>query len=196
MARAIRHFSSSPPSDSRVIYGDSLMFVDDSSRSALAPFPHGDLYTPLTYEISTAYISATTQNPEACYRWISTLAQHPELFTGMPARRSVIGSDALFGVQGASALATYQQIDAALSSPQSVTFSVEDFTSRLWLLRAFDRYVLQNADLQTELAEAERFTKDYLACVAAIPPNDLEFFVKRDDCAVTVDPTVAANVGR
>ncbi len=196
MARAIRMFSSSPPGDARVIYGDSLMFVDDSSRTAIAPFPHSDLFTPLTFEVSTAFISATTQNPEACYRWISTVAQHPELFTGMPVRRSLMTSDALFAVQGASAVATYQQIDAALALPQGIVFSSKDFTSRLWLLRAFDRYVLQNADLQTELADAERFTKEYLTCVAVITPDDPDFYPKRDDCAVTVDPTVAANVGR
>jgi ABC-type glycerol-3-phosphate transport system substrate-binding protein len=196
MARAMRSFTLNPPEDARAIYGDSLNFVDDSSRTALTPFPHGDLYTPLTYEVSTAFISATAQNPEACYRWISTIAQHPELFTGMPARRSLIGSEALLAAQGASNVATYQQVEAALSSPETVVFSSGNLISRLWLLRAFDRYVLQNADLQTELAAAETFTKDYLACVGAIPPDAPAFPTKRDDCAVTVDPTVAANVGR
>ncbi|HSS97395.1 MAG TPA: hypothetical protein VLK33_10205, partial [Terriglobales bacterium] len=135
-------------------------------------------------------------HPEACYRWISTIAQHPELFTGMPARRSLLGSDVLLAARGADAVATYQQIDAALTSPESVVFSSDESTNRLWLLRAFDRYVLHNADLQTELVDAEHFTKDYLACLAAIPPDAPDYITKRDDCAVTVDPTVAANVGR
>ena len=196
MTRAIRIFSLNPPGDSRVIFGDTLSQVDTSNRTAIAPFPHGDLYTPLTYEVSTAFISATTLHPEACYRWLSTIANHQELYMGMPARRSAIDSVVLIAVQGREALATYQQIDTMLSSPESVVFPNTESTTRLWLLRAFDRYVLQNADLQTELADAEHFTKDYLACVAALSPDDANYYTKRDDCAVTVDPTVAANVGR
>jgi ABC-type glycerol-3-phosphate transport system substrate-binding protein len=198
MARAIRIFNTNPPGDARVIYGDTLSQFDSSSRTSLAAFPHGDLYTPLTFNVSTAYISATSQNPEACYRWLQTIAQHPELFTGMPARRSLIGGDALRAAQGESAVAAYQQINQVLASPEAVVFSPVDFaglTTRLWLMRAFDRYVLQNADLEVELAEAQRFTQEFLACTAAIPPDDPERVGKRADCAVRVDPTVAANVG-
>jgi ABC-type glycerol-3-phosphate transport system substrate-binding protein len=197
MARAIRMFSTNPPEDARVIYGDTLSFVDTSSRTAIAPFPHSDAYRTQMYETSTAFISATTLHPEACYRWISTIAQHPELYTGMPVRHSLLDSPTLLAARGTDAVATYKQIDAGLSSPQSVVFPNTEMTTRLWLLRAFDRYVLQNADLGTELAQAEEFTKAYLTCVAAIPLGDpTTVATQRDDCAVMVDPTVAANVGR
>ena len=38
----------------------------------------------------TGYISATSQNPDACYRWLTYIAQHVDIFGAMPARLSQI----------------------------------------------------------------------------------------------------------
>src|SRR5690606_4010720 len=61
----------------------------------ITSYPTGSQYTPVTYSIGTAYISATSPIPDACYRWISTLGEHPELFMAMPARRSQLNNPEL-----------------------------------------------------------------------------------------------------
>ena len=49
-------------------------------------YPRGTKYTPMSYSIGTAYISAKSQNADACYRLISLISRHPELFSMMPTR--------------------------------------------------------------------------------------------------------------
>src|SRR5689334_9815280 len=51
-------------------------------------YPEGSLGTPVAFDVGAGYISAYTSYPDACYRWLSTLAQHPELLLAMPARHS------------------------------------------------------------------------------------------------------------
>jgi ABC-type Fe3+-citrate transport system substrate-binding protein len=52
-----------------------------------------------------------------------------------------------------------------------------------WKYRAFDRYVLESADLLPELSIAEQFTNEYLLCV--------ENGGASYDCMLQVDPSVA-----
>ena len=65
-----------------------------------------------------------------------------------------------------------------------------------WLNRAFDRYVLNDADLETELADAELFTHAFLECEAAVPAFDpmvdepQTYFMQFARCAFRIDPTV------
>lgn len=69
----------------------------------MTTYPTGT-YSAVSYEIGTGYISATSQNPDACYRLFGFLAQRPELFGGMPALRSQFGNPALLASVGQSAL--------------------------------------------------------------------------------------------
>ncbi|MEP7286797.1 MAG: hypothetical protein ABI947_13635, partial [Chloroflexota bacterium] len=48
----------------------------DTTTSTYKPvtYPRGSQFAAVSYGIGTAYISAKTQNRDACYRWISTLA--------------------------------------------------------------------------------------------------------------------------
>ena len=170
----------------------------------LTPFPQGSTYTALSYDISAAYISATTPNIDACYRFISELSRRTDLITGMPARRSVINSPEIASAQGADKVAFYQAMDVLLQQPNSViiptgfSFDPGALGSTLlsyWLNRAFDRYVNEDADLAAELAEAELFTRDYQNCVAIVPPYNPEsddfrtYYQQFMDCAVQVDPS-------
>src|SRR5258708_11533838 len=82
--------------------------ANDSYKLTL--FPKGTKYAAITYGLGTLYISAQTQNPEACYRWISAVSKTPTLFTGMPARRSHISGPTLAAAQGPDAVAVYKQI--------------------------------------------------------------------------------------
>lgn len=174
--------------------------TDDPYR--YTTYPTGSQFNAVTYSMGTAYISATSPHPEACYRWISTVAQHPELFSAMPARRSLLNDPAVTAEQTPDETAFYQQFDALLQDPSTITLpsvfsgaSATSFLLQLWLNDAFDSYVLQDGDLETELADAETYTKGFLECAALIPSYDpatqdqLSYVRQYLDCASQVDPS-------
>jgi ABC-type glycerol-3-phosphate transport system substrate-binding protein len=166
----------------------------------LVTYPRGSQYTPIAFDINTAYISASAANPEACYRWISELSKHPDLFSAMPARRSLIDNPST----SPDLAALYHQIDALMSDPNVIVSpsalrarGASSIWRQLWLQRAFQRYIEDDADLETELAQAEQFTRDYETCAAGIPqeePATLDddptaYFQQFETCATSVDPT-------
>lgn len=79
------------------------------STTALTTYPQGSQYNAVAYEITAGYISATAQNPEAAYRFLSEVARTPQLFSGMPARASLVADPAVIAAQGASVVTAYQQ---------------------------------------------------------------------------------------
>jgi len=166
-------------------------------------FPAGHQYTGLAYDLGTAYISAGTQYPEACYRFISALAQHPELFPTMPVRHSLLSSQALKATTSPDVLALYNRIDGLMHDPHTLPFPVYDRGSvgvsdalvQHWLFEAFDAYVLNGNELEGALNTAETYAKAYLTCTANLPAaalssskgggDSLKPYV---DCAEHVDP--------
>lgn len=160
----------------RVVVGGSGK--PDPYKSVL--YPRGSTYNPLSYSIGTAYISAKAQNPDACYRWISQIARHPELFSAMPARRSLINDPTVAAAQGADVTAVYNQIDTLLNDPNTIAFpsmfqggqSQAGFLIEHWLFEAFDAYVLNNGDLESSLKQAAAYIEGFQGCIAQIPPYD------------------------
>ncbi|MFN8447473.1 MAG: hypothetical protein U0521_02455 [Anaerolineae bacterium] len=172
----------------------------------LVSYPSG-AYTGASYSIGTGYISATAQNPDACYRWLSYVAQHIDILGAMPARLSQINDptmQASFG-ENASFYSAYAQL---LSAPNTVVFPsatggnsvISDFLLQFWLNRAFDNYVLNNADLASELADAQTYSSAYQECIAALPPEETTggaggpggFNSGVLNCARSVDSTIAS----
>ncbi len=173
--------------------------TSSSGPYKLTTLPTSSQYMPFGYTIGTAYISAKASNPDGCYRFIATLAQHPELFPGMPARRSQLGNPALKAVLPSDTLTLYAQLDAAMKDQRAVPIlpsatPVSEIT-RYWLYQAFDQYVLHSADLKTALQNAEPITKGYLGCVANVPPFQIGAGLPAArpfaQCAVKVDPSLA-----
>lgn len=176
-------------------------------------FPDGTDYTGLAYDVGAAYISSQTEHAEGCYRFISMLAQTPSLFTGMPARRSQINSDVVLSTQGNTAVDFYTALDSEMQQPDAVLFPIGFSGGRVnaseqlvtyWLYRAFDRYVLEDADLQLELDEAQVFATAFQGCTANIPPYDpalqtqFDYLSQYINCAIEVDPSTESlfpNVG-
>lgn len=167
-------------------------------------YPRGSQYIPISYDMGTAYISATAQNPAACYRWLSTIARRQDLFSNMPVRHSMVNDPALAAAQGENTAAVYREIAALMEDPNVVVFptpfgqgDIGNVMLRTWLNQAFDAYVLENADLAVELADAETYTRAFQECIAAIPPFDQavsdprDYFQQYMDCATRVDPTVS-----
>jgi len=174
----------------------------------LTSYPTGTDYSAVSYDVTTAYISATSQNPEGCYRWISYLSKHPELLNAMPAFRSQLANVAT--VQSANAANYYTLLDNMIQQPNTIVFpsqggggfnSPANFLLQFWMNRAFDNYVLNNGTLETDLADAQTYSKAFQECVAAIPAFDpatqdrRAFFQAYGKCAQQADPTISGLFG-
>jgi ABC-type glycerol-3-phosphate transport system substrate-binding protein len=180
--------------DSAAITTDTLndySFFNPVPRPMVG-YPTGSDYNGVSYTLGTAYISASTPYVDACYRWISTLARHAEVFGAMPARSSFIAEQAV--TQGTEATSTYQQLDTLLRQPNTIIFPALNpqtalmTVSQWWLYRAFDDYVLRGQDLEAALAQAEAMSLSFQQCVASLPTP-----VSNDQiaqCATSIDPTL------
>jgi ABC-type glycerol-3-phosphate transport system substrate-binding protein len=181
-------------------------------------FPHGSRFTPVSYQLGTAYVSAATLYPEACYRWLRYIAGQPELWSGMPTQRSLLDDAALAFTAGDDLLALYQVFDAALQQPDVLVFGsifagsygdpYNQYPERmisgmgaLWMRRAFDSYVLADADLTEAMTVAQQYFADYSQCTAAIDPPSRplaegddaprqRYFGRFADCALAIDPSL------
>ncbi len=169
----------------------------------LVAYPSG-VYTGTSYAIGTGYISATAQNPDACYRFLSYIAQHVDVFSAMPARLSQINDPTAQASLGGNA-DFYKAYAQMLQNPTTIVFpsaqgnnSVSDFLTQFFLNRAFDDYVLHDADLSAELSDAQTYAVAFQQCVAALPPEDTAPGVGQrginkgvQDCATSIDSSLA-----
>lgn len=204
------NFTSFGRSDLPVIYTQRAggnLFAPGSpgaQRYQATFFPTGSQFAPLSHDITTAYISANTPYADACYRWIRTLARAVEVYDAMPAYRSVLSDPQVRTALGEAKAASYDRYDARMQMPGAVVFpsqtsdgTLGGFLRTFWLKRAFDAYVLEDADLEVVLAEAQTHTLDFLACNAALPPYDPGAQSVQDrvqqiiTCAVNADPSMA-----
>jgi ABC-type glycerol-3-phosphate transport system substrate-binding protein len=177
------------------------------AKTKLTLYPHGSKNTAITYGIGTLYISATTLNPEACYRWISTVAKNPNLFSSMPARRSLLDDPALAATQGADTVAVYKQIADLLQDPNIIPLpvigagtSANELILQLELYKALDKYLAPDSSVELEsvLKDAEDSAKAFLGCSDTIPPLDMTstdsqkaYFNAAKLCATKADPDLA-----
>ena len=137
-------------------------------------FPRGSRYNGVAYDLGAGYISAQSQNPEACYRFLSTLAQHPELFSAMPVRHSKLNDPAFTASTAPNVLAVYQALDARLQERNTVAFQgfakgvsiANNLLVEHWLFQAFDNYVLNNADLASALQDGQTYAAAFTTCTA------------------------------
>jgi ABC-type glycerol-3-phosphate transport system substrate-binding protein len=171
-------------------------------------YPQGSQGGFVAFDITTAYISSTTQSPEASYRFLSAVAEHPELFGGMPVHQSQINDPAVMATQDANTTALFAQLDTLLQNPNTVVFPANsgigglstNFITEYWLRAAFDAYINEDADLQLELETAQITTQAYLECIETTAESDLadanstdemmNSFMVMAECAQTVDPNI------
>lgn len=145
-------------------------------------FPTGSDYVPITFDIGSAYISRSSAHIDACYDWISWIvADAPELFSGIPVN----------GLHHAYLSETTEQLYNIfidyLTSPNAVILprpAGTHLTEYAWLNRVFDNYVLNDADLETELKLAEDFINEFRACIANSSPRTA------GNCVIDIDPTL------
>jgi len=139
-------------------------------RRAIAPPPiNGGTVSDNDFAMRGMYISAKTQQIDACWSWLKYLSEDVSgLGGGFPARRSVAASDA-FTKQAPTGsvdvynayIAAFERNPSAVSPPESAAQPQIDY---FWFLRAVDR-ALQGKDLERELSDAQTVTEQYLDCV-------------------------------
>lgn len=210
---------SSGPGATITIYNEALGVFSQRLRPTrgdytdpyrMTTFPRGAQFSGIAYEIGAGYIRSDAPNPEACYRWLSYLSSRPELFGSMPARRSALGALEDTMAQGSDLNAVFNEIDALLQDPATLVLpsqftgggSIGGYLLPVWLNRALDAYVLEDADLETELKDAELIATAYLDCISSIqeiPMSDLGEMPTEEqiaygrqfvDCAISVDPSL------
>lgn len=179
------------------------MIMIDDAKFKTVPYPSGK-YTPLMYGTTGIFISAKAQQPDACYRLMSKISQSPSLFSAMPARRSVLDSPSFEASVGADKVTAFKSLADRLSDPQAIRIpsaitggytAIEGYYVERWLFRVFDRYVLEGADLDVELAQAQQFAQDFMTCTEGLPPMDMTNPSARYEgiqkCVEKVDPSIS-----
>jgi hypothetical protein len=182
---------------------------NESASTKLTLYPKGNKFSAVTFSLGGFYISATAQDPQACYRFISKAAVTPALFSSMPARRSLLADPTLASTQGADTVALYKQIGALLDDPTTLPLPGLSLGStslqaraqlmpQLELFEALDTVILKDADLKTALENAESGAKAFQSCAASLPSPDvtsvdsqrayINGFAK---CAIKADPAMA-----
>ncbi len=223
--QALANFGGGFGGGTPAITGDSLNAISWRLRARTEPqfasentyrlttYPRGSEFTPISYNLGLAYIGADTLNPEACYRWISTIAQHPELLMGMPVRRSMLNSPEIAAAQGDDVIAAYQMFDASLQDPNVIVVPGQNSGSaytgawieQRWINRVFDNYVLEDSDLEADIAQTIDDIEVYRACLtglgefdAAIYDTEEEsqaFWEEQIQCAINIEPELAQMYG-
>jgi ABC-type glycerol-3-phosphate transport system substrate-binding protein len=146
----------------------------NATEAITTTYPTGTTYTPVSYQVGGGFINVDTAYPEACYRWLSFLANHPHVLNAMPALLSTLTQPELTDALGADTVSAYQNFAELLNASNVVNLSTTDFFAAQWLNSAFDAYVLEDADLLTALQDAQQKTNDYLTCAAQVP-EDADF---------------------
>jgi ABC-type glycerol-3-phosphate transport system substrate-binding protein len=135
-------------------------------------------------------ISAKAAYPQACWEWIKFVSDHSAVVTrGLPARRSVAESPeyrSQVGEEVAEALLfTLEHIDPSLDAVEKENPWLT--VLYYWVTEAYDR-VLEGADAEKALADAQAKAEDFIACLGEdiISADRAQYWA----CAQEVDPEV------
>jgi len=138
----------------------------------------GGTYQPVAYQLGMIYINPESPHIEACYDWMRTVSQRPELFGGLPADRTLLDDPAYIAQQGEDVITFYQSLVDRLTTPNRVqlpglTGSVPSSTPGAWLephflFHALDQAITEDADLVPLLNQADANLTQYRTCIDGI----------------------------
>ena len=151
----------------------SQMGEDEKFESQIVLFPDG-IYMPVAFSSGIAHINSQSVYLQECYDWIRTVAQHPELFQGMPARFDQFENPALIAQQGSDIVEFYESLANSLTVPNVLALpgiygNVPGTEQGAWIkpdffYHALDNIILNDADIEMELAQAEANIQAYGEC--------------------------------
>jgi multiple sugar transport system substrate-binding protein len=116
------------------------------------------------------FISAATENRQACWQWITFLTEQPAAVQGLPARRSVAESDAFREQVGAERADAYlASLGDGEQSSALQLFSEEEWLGGAiyWYIEAYGQILEGEASVEEALDNAQKLADDYRACVVA-----------------------------
>jgi hypothetical protein len=192
--------------ENAILYDSWGSMLNNDKTAQPVTFPRGGVSTPTAYYLGAGYIMSQTSYGAACYRWLSTLAQHPELFNEMPARRSQATNAALIDLQGQAIsdayVAEFEQLDSSNEDFVAAGLAVPDlfpgaFFMHTWFAQALDAVMLKGADLEDSLTAAQVKIDTYVACVSKLTPlqeggedkaAQMAYSQEIKACTLSVDP--------
>ncbi len=136
------------------------------------------------------FISADTENRQACWEWITYLGNHPEANQGLPARRSAAESDEYKRLVGAEKAEAYLASIGDSDRPSRFQLLSEEGWlgwGIFWYGQAFGQVLEGEATVEEALDTAQQLADDYRACVVA---GDDYGDSAAQACAKQVDPTL------
>lgn len=140
--------------------------------------------------VSGYFISAQTQQRQACWQWITFLTGEPAVVSGLPARRSVAESAPFRQKAGAERAEAYLASMSDSERPSSFQlFSEEGWlgTAMYWYSQAYGQIVDGKVSVEEALGAAQQMADDYRACITADGSYGEEAI---KTCAKQVDPTL------
>ena len=169
--------------------------IPPDSDIRIAPLPVGKAGLPPDEVFALGlFISANTQQAQACWEWIKFLSGDATMMYGytmlignMPARRSIAQSEAFLKQFPLVRAGMLDAFDAALAVPvrTTVTGSANAIYSlshdSYWLFQALSNTLEKGANLEQELATAQRFATAFAECMNRAG-------AKAAQCAKEVDP--------
>ncbi|MDW8212452.1 MAG: extracellular solute-binding protein [Roseiflexaceae bacterium] len=152
-----------------------------------APLPVGGAGVPSSeLFLRGLFISTRAQQPQACWEWMKFLSSDTSLmYSEMPARRSIAQSEAFLKQIPPERVGQFEAMQATLAVPSQNAIDTSSIYSPnsdpYWLFKALSAALEKGANLEKELAEAQRLTTAYIECLNQ--PDG-----KPATCATQVDP--------
>ncbi|MGD9375824.1 MAG: extracellular solute-binding protein, partial [Anaerolineae bacterium] len=178
-------WSSSPTAS--IVFGERT----DLNVGAAPPPIRTDGTTPGSVLTSSGYfISAQTENRQACWQWITFLTSQPAAVQGLPARQSIATSDEYRQKVGASRADAYLATMGDSEEPSAFQiFTDEEWLGGAiyWYGQAFGQIIEGEASVEDALDAAQQLADDYRACVIAGGDFGQEAW---QACVQETDPTL------
>jgi ABC-type glycerol-3-phosphate transport system substrate-binding protein len=136
------------------------------------------------------FISGQADHPEACWDWIRYLSDQAEAFSGVPARRSLAESSNWEAIVGPEKAEAYRAAVSMTTIPLEMDQSAIGWPFYNWQYQVFSA-VLEGADPQQSLSEAQQKAEAYLACMAEVDTSGLSgeaMYTQANSCARQADP--------
>lgn len=137
------------------------------------------------------FISNRSEDPQACWTWIKYLSEQPNLFPGVPARRSVAESpdwEAYIGAEDAAVYRLAQEQVKPITEPPVYNLTAYPFYQWRGIAMAA---ALKGEDIKETLDEAQRKADIYSTCIqgaANLGLSEVELQDKVLACLRQADP--------
>jgi len=183
-------------------YSSSIYFAPYQFASMLndyipATTPIGNDETLMSMDIGTAYISNNTLHAEQCYDFIRYIAEHADVFGGIPFdTSSVLGEDQ--EDFRASLWEVLNNTEVVIMHSQDI-YNAYLSVVKLWLGQVFDQAATNPGyDLEDGLREIQIRTDNFQLCIdnISVSIDDMDLYLEQyANCLFDADPELRSMLG-